>query len=134
MIIIDPHQRFLKSNDEKSSPSLAMRFNFQNAEDRHYFDTYPDQFKPYTSIELGEGTGRIDLKYEFNGTLFRFPLRNQKAAEFSELSHSYKPLEELIREDVVDSFLKDFHLILLFMRSIQVVYIIETLYGNLNSM
>jgi hypothetical protein len=125
--MFDPHERYFTGHNNAKSGLL---FNFRNPTDQHFFAEYPDQFKPYTQVNLGNDIAPIDFQSEFQGTLFRFPIRNEASAAKSELSNNFKPLEQLIREDVVSSFLKDLHLILLFLRCLEKVEIWEKRHGQ----
>jgi hypothetical protein len=86
---------------------------------------YPNQFLPYLSKKLDENSNEIDLKSEFKGTLFRFPIRIEK----SELSNQVKSVEQIIYEDILNSFFEDFNLILLFLKRIERIEIYEILNG-----
>ena len=68
---------------------------------------------------------KVCLEKEFNGTLFRFPIRTKEAADVSELSKEHKPIEQIVHDDILNSFYKDFDLILLFLRRIEKIQIYE---------
>ena len=121
LIMLDPHERYFAAQNSKG----GLKFQFDNQASQALFNTHPDQFKPYTEIKFGSDCNSINLQTEFKGTLFRFPIRNKAAAAVSALSKTHKPFQELINEDVISSFLLDFHLVLLFLRNLEKIEIWE---------
>ncbi len=107
---LDPHERYFRKYGGRTGIKFDMDKN-----DRAYFEQYPDQFRPFMN-KIG---GQLNLKDTFDGTLFRFPIRNKEAAETSELCGHYADFHQLIDRDVLEPFFQDFHLILLFLRNIE---------------
>lgn len=117
MVIFDPHEKYFLDY----GCDTAIRLNFKDEKDHEQiFSKYPNQFMPYLNKSIND-LEEIDLKKEFKGTLFRFPIR----VEPSELSNQVKPIEKIICEDILESFFKDFNLILLFLRHIERIEIYE---------
>ena len=120
LIIFDPHQKYFVEHGCKRGIRLA--FNEPHVQ-KNYFDKYPNQFAPY--LNLNFGSERIDLKHEFKGSFFRFPIRNKEAAAESNISQEEKSIDKIIHEDILQAFYKDFHLILLFLRRLERIEIYE---------
>ena len=70
-----------------------------------------DQFRPYK--EIFDCNDEVFSKGKYEGTLFRFPLRNT-ASKLSETLYSEAKMERLF-----DSFVADAHLVLLFLRNLE---------------
>ncbi|RNA38507.1 hypothetical protein BpHYR1_016923 [Brachionus plicatilis] len=125
LIIFDPHEKYLRQHHAKN----AMRFHYDLGKENAYFENYSHQFEPYKNIELNPGQ-KIDFKNEFKGSLFRFPIRNKEAAQVSKLCSTYKEVDQIIYEDILESFFQDLNLILLFLRRIESIEIIEIKNGQ----
>ncbi|CAG8483996.1 4119_t:CDS:10 [Acaulospora morrowiae] len=80
---LDPHAKYLPALGFPPRKPLGSRFNFIKSNFRH---RWSNQSRPYISME------GCDLTKKYEGTLFRIPLRNQEAANSSEISNrSFKP-------------------------------------------
>ncbi|RLN52756.1 hypothetical protein BBJ28_00021271, partial [Nothophytophthora sp. Chile5] len=73
IVMFDPHASHLPGISA-ANPGIKIRFANSSI-----VDQYPDQFAPF------KGVFGCDLTQRFNGTLFRFPLRNRALAEASEI-------------------------------------------------
>ena len=125
LIIFDPHEKYLREHKAKN----AIRFHFESGKENEFVKNYPDQFEPYKNIDLNTGQ-KISFQNEFNGTLFRFPIRNKEAAQVSELCSTYRDVDKIIFDDILESFFHDLNLILLFLRRIQSIEIFEVKNGE----
>ncbi|CAH9144035.1 unnamed protein product [Cuscuta epithymum] len=86
VVMFDPHACNLPGISP-SHPGLRIKFV-----GRRIFEQFPDQFSPF--LHFG-----CDLQNPFQGTLFRFPLRNATAALRSQIKkEAYEP------DDVLDLF------------------------------
>ena len=111
LMIFDPHERYFKEFNCKN----VIRFNNSRQD---FFEMYKDQFEPYKHINFENGS-KIDFKNEFNGSFFRFPIRNRETTQTSELCSTFRPIETIIYTDILESFFQDFNLILIFLRKIE---------------
>lgn len=114
----DPHERHFGESGQSSG---GIQLDFNNDSDK--FESNADQFAPFRIFTKDLG---LDLKNEFNGTLFRFPIRTQP----SELCADHPPpIDELIRE-ILNSFLEDLRLLLVFLRNLERVEVYEIARGS----
>jgi hypothetical protein len=123
LAIFDPHERyFLEYNC-----SRGIQFDFNNLNHQEeIIKRYSDQFAPFAPFNpMG-----LDLKSEFKGSLFRFPIRNKEAAECSKLSSEYQDLDKLIYDEILSSFFKDLRLILVFLKNLERVEVYEIENGS----
>lgn len=112
LVTFDPHERYFR--DSKGNTTGGTQLHFECNADK--FTANADQFAPFRTFHhLG-----LDFISEFKGTLFRFPIRTKP----SELSSNCPPVDELINE-ILDSFLKDLHLLLLFLRNLERIEVYE---------
>ncbi|KAK8814110.1 hypothetical protein WA158_007972 [Blastocystis sp. Blastoise] len=70
-IILDPHQKYAPVEGE---PGLMIKFHEQSLT-----EDFSDQISPFQFFGC-------DIRQNFNGTLFRFPLRNREALASSDIS------------------------------------------------
>lgn len=113
---MDPHEIYLPRRRN------AVRLNFEDTNHHEeYFKKCSDQFLPYLNKNLSEKKDEIDFKKEFEGTLFRFPIRKKT----SELSDQVKPFQKLIYDEILEPFFKDMRLTLLFLRYIERIEVYE---------
>jgi hypothetical protein len=121
LITFDPHETYFVAANNRSYLS-CIKFDFTDqAHHAKYFDKHPNQFAPFKNFaELD-----LDMRSEFNGTLFRFPLRNKEAAACSELSNECQPVDKLIYEEILRAFFDDLRLILIFLRNLERVEVYE---------
>lgn len=103
-VIFDPHTSFIPGTTP-SQPGLKMRFTKNPLR-----NTFNDQCKPYLHFHC-------DMENYFNGTLFRFPLRNSQSAKKSEISKRSYSVNDLYQ--LIDAFRANFSHQLLFLRSIE---------------
>ncbi len=67
---MDPHEIYLPRRRN------AVLLEFDNTKHHEeYFNKFSDQFLPYLNKNLSDKIEEIDFKKEFEGTLFRFPIR-----------------------------------------------------------
>lgn len=113
----DPHERYLR--DSQGNLAEITLLNFLT--DTPATNPDGDQFAPFRTFRhLG-----LDFKSEFKGTLFRFPIRNQP----SDISPNCLPVHELIHA-LLDSFLQDLHLMLVFLRNLERIDVFEIADGS----
>ena len=110
LVYFDPHTKYLPGATVQH-PGLRIKFTRNNI-----LSQFPDQFKPY--IMLG-----CDLKSEYAGTLFRFPLRKQDSAQHSEIKKVPYTAEDV--DGLVDSFRRLGPDALLFLKHIRQIKIFE---------
>ena len=104
--MLDPHRKYFKDNDGERSTGHRWRFQSDRMKMKHI----PNQFAPYEGIF---GCGAECFTRRYDGTLFRFPLRESP----SELSDNlYSPQKVL---DLFECFQSDAHLALLFLKSLE---------------
>jgi sacsin len=103
LVFFDPHCRFLP-NTSPSHPGLKMKLSQSKL-----VDQFPDQFKPYMHF----GSTCAD---RFEGTLFRFPLRNAEAAKLSEIKTKPCTPSEVLA--LLESFKSDAANALLFLKHV----------------
>ena len=109
-VYFDPHCEFLP-NVSSQNPGKKIDFVSNDVLGKN-----PNQFKPF----IGFG---CDMKSEFTGTTFRFPLRTEaqsKVSRLSKASYSASKIHELLHQ-----FAKEKTLDLLFLKSVQSVEISE---------
>jgi sacsin len=82
LVIFDPHTSFIPGTTP-SQPGLRMKFLGNSLK-----KTFPDQFRPYEYFGC-------DFEKTFDGTLFRFPLRNPSLARRSEISKRSYSIEDV---------------------------------------
>ena len=104
MGILDPHRKYFENNDGERGTGYQWRFK----SDREKMNQIPHQFAPYEGIF---GCGAECFTGRYDGTLFRFPLRESP----SKLSDNlYSPQKVL---DVFQCFQTDARSVLLFLKN-----------------
>ena len=106
----DPHQKHFSRGE------TGRRFSFDVARD----PKYSDQFSSYNVL------GCNLSKSKYDGTLFRFPLRQRPSPNLCSTVCTPDRIRELFR-----SFQSDAHLVLLFLKTIEVISVYEWLPGKL---
>ena len=106
--MFDPHKAYFKTEDEECTTGHQWRFEEDSAATS--LTESPDQFAPYDGI-FGCQTGSLGTGY--NGTLFRFPLRDCE----SKLSKNLYSAERL--QERFESFEMDAHMPLLFLNNLE---------------
>lgn len=84
---LDPHAQYLPAIGKPPRRHLGNRYNFLKTDFKNRFS---DQSEPYLSIE------GCDFQKEFEGTLFRIPLRTREAADKSLISNKILTTGDLI--------------------------------------
>ncbi|XP_063961228.1 LOW QUALITY PROTEIN: sacsin-like [Lytechinus pictus] len=102
--------------DSKGRVKAGWRFSLRS--DREIFSKCHDQFQPYNNVFPGV-TGGISTGY-FDGTLFRFPLR-QEANELSEKIYQ----QEDTLDEVLQAFQADANVAMLFLRSLNNIEVLK---------
>ncbi|XP_041473876.1 sacsin-like [Lytechinus variegatus] len=102
--------------DSKGRVMTGCRFSLRS--DREIFSKCHDQFQPYNDVFPGV-TGGISSGY-FDGTLFRFPLR-QEANELSDKTYQ----QEDTLDEVLQAFQADAHVTMLFLRSLNNIEVLK---------
>ena len=102
----DPHQKHFSCGE------TGRRFSFDVARD----PKYSDQFSPYNVLDCNLS------KSKYDGTLFRFPLRQRPSPNLCSTVCTPDRIRELFR-----SFQVDAHLVLLFLKTVEVISIYEWL-------
>jgi hypothetical protein len=125
LVTFDPHGCYF--HDENNRFIRGIKFDFTDPDHQSkYFSKHPNQFSPFNNFTDLE----LDMNSEFKGTLFRFPIRNKEAAECSELSQEWQPVDKIIYEEILKSFFKDLRLILIFLRNLERVEVYEIKEGK----
>ena len=104
--MIDPHEKYFSDGTSKRTG-----YSWRMKENRNVMITIPDQFSPYKGV-FGISDD-VFSEGSFNGTLFRFPLR-QESSELSVTLHSHEKVCTLF-----DGFAVDAHLVLLFLQHLE---------------
>jgi sacsin len=104
----DPHQKHFSRGE------TGRRFSFEKARD----PKFSDQFSTYNVL------GCSLSKSKYDGTLFRFPLRQKPSPNLCSTVCTPDRIRELFR-----SFQTDAHLVLLFLKTVEVISIYEWLPG-----
>eukprot|EP01083_Nonionella_stella_P260996 889260_1 len=86
IVLFDPHASHLP-NVNSNAPGI--RINFLRSD---LVNTFPDQFAPYQ--DFGDIFG-CSLDEAYNGTLFRFPLRNPAVAKYSEIKSEISSIQSI---------------------------------------
>eukprot|EP01084_Bolivina_argentea_P290732 499485_1 len=105
IVFFDPHTTHLP-NANSNAPGI--RINYLHSD---LVNTFPDQFKPFQDFQHIFG---CKLDEEFNGTLFRFPLRNANIAKNSEIKSEITSVESV--KQIIYKFSKFAKETLLFLR------------------
>ncbi|XP_071510274.1 sacsin-like [Diadema antillarum] len=113
---LDPLAKHFRNNH--GLPQTGFRFDLQNSKDQNTFRACEDQFRPYRQIFDDVKDGFRDG--QFDGTLFRFPLRETE----SELSNKVYTDEKKM-DDLLDAFLVDADVVMLFLRSLKEVEVMK---------
>ncbi|XP_076026169.1 sacsin-like [Genypterus blacodes] len=115
--LLDPQEKLFGKGNGGSRWSLA------DTEDQEMLMTLHDQFQPFRDIlslvNKPQWSKIIMEDKHFDGTIFRFPLRNETSDISDKLYDSDKVVE------LFDSFIADAHLSLLFLRHVTSVSLIH---------
>jgi hypothetical protein len=103
--MFDPHAKYVPG---ATDTSRGIKIRFTGTE---LVGQFPDQMLPY--CRFGN-----DMKNRFQGTLFRFPFRNEATAAESEISKAQYGKEGSI-ENLLKSFQKSVQRVLLFLRHVK---------------
>ena len=110
LTIFDPHKCYIKDAMEGDSPGLFVDFVSETSDLNDYLR---GQVEPYEGV-----FGCSCLKAEeFNGTLFRFPFRNDVTAQRSEISHIV--FEESQVDELLEAFRQASSTILVFLKNVK---------------
>ena len=92
LVIFDPHLTHLgTARRDRTSPGI--RIDLQKSGHRTLIRKLPDQFEPYRKVfgcEIG-----YEAENHFNGTLFRFPLRDRQQSQKSKISCRHYDHQEI---------------------------------------
>ena len=105
LVVFDPHAKYLPG---ASSQQPGLKFHFTKAKPA-LVDQFPDQFSPYLLFGC-------DMKHEFDGTMFRLPLRNSKTASESGIKREPCSIQDV--NDLLESFKTFSAQSLLFLRNV----------------
>uniref|UniRef100_A0A7S3QAL4 Uncharacterized protein n=1 Tax=Chaetoceros debilis TaxID=122233 RepID=A0A7S3QAL4_9STRA len=105
LVMFDPHARYVPG---ASDMSRGMKIRFTHTE---LASQFPDQMIPYCLFGN-------DMKQRFNGTLFRFPFRNEKTAKESEISKKQYG-DDVATKELIDSFKNVISKVVLFLRHVK---------------
>ncbi|KAK3611579.1 hypothetical protein CHS0354_018094 [Potamilus streckersoni] len=113
IVIFDPH----KSHLGKALPGLSpgMKIDFGKMKNLRMMKRLKNQFKPFQNV-FG-----CNISSDFQGTLFRFPLRTASQAQKSEICDKYYSKRECL--DLLDMTIKAAGNLLLFTQHIQEIKI-----------
>ncbi|GMH69495.1 hypothetical protein TrRE_jg392, partial [Triparma retinervis] len=106
LVMFDPHEKYVPGS---TSTSRGLKIKFSSSD---LLDQFPDQFLPYCKFGC-------DMKSRFQGTLFRFPLRDHVTAVESEISKTAFGDREL--QELLDTFQSTLPKFLLFLRNVKTV-------------
>jgi sacsin len=104
LVMFDPHERYVPG---ATSTSRGIKIKFPGS---GLIDQFPDQFGPYCRFGC-------DMKGRFNGTLFRFPLRDAQTASDSEISKTSYDEDSI--EELLSTFQQAVPRFLLFLRNVK---------------
>jgi hypothetical protein len=92
---LDPQQKFLPAQGYPSRRPRGTRINFI---EKRFKSHFPDQCYPYEALGC-------DLSKEFNGTLFRLPLRTHELAAQSKISNKVYETSDILKlfNDIQDN-------------------------------
>ena len=108
LVMFDPHEKYVPG---ATSTSRGIKIKYS---DTALIEQFPDQFDPYCKFGC-------DMKSRFNGTLFRFPLRDAVTARESEISKSTWGDAEL--DEMLDKIKEVLPRFLLFLRNVKKIEI-----------
>ncbi|KAI3355763.1 hypothetical protein L3Q82_004335 [Scortum barcoo] len=123
---MDPQEKIFGERDG------GFRWSLDDAEDRDTLMTMHDQFQPFrdiVSLVSGQEWSKVIMEdQEFDGTIFRFPLRHT-ASEISDNLYDSDKVVELF-----DSFIADAGLSLLFLKNVTSVSLMHiNAYGTVST-
>ena len=108
LVVFDPNIQHLSGKVTESNPGL--RFNL--AKNTRPLKTFTDQFQPYHDVFHCNTRPKNDEKFNFNGTLFRFPFRTRSQACRSKISEEYYDSEKI--QTLLDSLREAISLLVLY--------------------
>ena len=108
LVVFDPNIQHLSGKVTESHPGL--RFNL--AKNARPLKTFTDQFQPYHDVFHCNTRPQNDEKFNFNGTLFRFPFRTRSQACRSKISEEYYDSERI--QTLLDSLREAISLLTLY--------------------
>ena len=108
LVVFDPNIQHLSGKVTESHPGL--RFNL--AKNARPLKTFTDQFQPYHDVFHCNTRPQNDEKFNFNGTLFRFPFRTRSQACRSKISEEYYDSEKI--QTLLDSLREAISLLTLY--------------------
>ncbi|TKS67321.1 Sacsin DnaJ -like protein subfamily C member 29 [Collichthys lucidus] len=115
--IMDPHQKIFGQKEP------GFRWSLKDQEDQGTLTSLHDQFQPFrdiVSLVSGQEWSKVIMEDEhFDGTIFRFPLRNKA----SDISDNLYDSDKVV--DLFDSFIADADLSLLFLKNVTSVSLIH---------
>uniref|UniRef100_A0AAZ1X477 HEPN domain-containing protein n=1 Tax=Oreochromis aureus TaxID=47969 RepID=A0AAZ1X477_OREAU len=115
--MMDPQEKIF---GERSG---GFRWSLDDAEDQEVLLNMSDQFQPFrdiVSLVCEHGWSKVVMEDQhFNGTIFRFPLRN----EASEISDNLYDSDKVV--ELFDSFIADADLSLLFLKNVTSVSLLH---------
>ena len=83
LVIFDPNLQHLTGKANETHPGLR----FDLAKNARPLKTFIDQFQPYHDVFHCNTKPEGETRFNYNGTLFRFPLRTETQAKRSKISH-----------------------------------------------
>ncbi|XP_077979790.1 sacsin-like [Glandiceps talaboti] len=107
---LDPFERHFRDSNTRTGKAIRL--------DHKIMTRYKDQFSPFTNV-LGIGEEHFANSY-FDGTLFRFPLRQTPSPELSSTVFTPERVKELYQ-----SFQEDGDVVLLFLNHVRQVSLYE---------
>ncbi|KAL3892399.1 hypothetical protein ACJMK2_004609 [Sinanodonta woodiana] len=113
IVIFDPHRSHLGKALPGSSP--GMKIDFARMKNLRLMKKLKNQFKPYQNVF------KCNISHNFNGTLFRFPLRTPSQAQKSKICDKYYSKKECI--ELLHMTIKSAGNFLLFTQHIQEIKI-----------
>ena len=114
LVVFDPHTKYLgECLENKNNPGIRLKIT------KKKISNFKDQFQPYEGIFGFQPIKDTEKEYNYNGTLFRLPLRTRIQAANSEISDVYYSEEEM--ESLIEKVIEGAHTMLLFTQHVKTV-------------
>ena len=114
LVVFDPHTKYLgECLETKNNPGIRLKIT------KKKICNFKDQFQPYEGIFGFQPIKDTEKEYNYNGTLFRLPLRTRIQAANSEISDVYYREEEM--ESLIEKVIEGAHTMLLFTQHVKAV-------------
>ena len=119
LVIFDPNIQHLKGKVTDAHPGVRIDL----AKNPRPLKTFFDQFQPYHDVFQCSTSPQSEERYNFNGTLFRFPFRTKLQASRSKISEEVYNVEKV--EALISSLRECLSHLLLFTQRVNEVEVYE---------